>query len=86
MITFEKASEIIKKAKSNSYMETGFELSDKYIFAMVPNSIKNPDNCTDPFFSVDKKTGKVSEWNITFDLEAYREAMKKPLLYKRESK
>lgn len=83
MVSFEQACKIIQEKKKGSYMESAFELSDKYVFAMIPKNIKNPDNCVDPFFSVSKGDGEVKEWNITFDLDAYKKAMKKPLLYKR---
>lgn len=77
MINYNEAKRIVLDFVESNFSEApilkaSFELKDNYVFNIWPEGSKEPP--LDPFFKVDKKTGKVGEYSPLFDLEEFKKA------------
>lgn len=81
MVTLEQAVEIASKLYPNTYVEEMFDLGDYYVAEVLEKSSKGLQ--LDPFFSVDKKTGKTKEFSPGLDLDNWSKARADGPVYKK---
>lgn len=82
-MNIEQAKVIIEKKHPESRVISGMDFPDKFVFSIVPKKEKDASRLMDPFFSVDKKTGKVSEFSPIMDIENFRKNIKNPVMFNR---
>lgn len=73
-----EALEILQKENPTMYARSCLDFGSFYLFTMVPAGLEDEDEyMTGRIFpAVDKKTGKVFDYDITTDLDAFDEADK----------
>ncbi len=80
MIDYKTAKMSIKKSHPNDVITSSFETPTLYVFALKPKDIESDVVLIDPFFSIDKRTGKEKEYSPVFDLDNYKKAMKSGMI------
>lgn len=75
-MTFEKAKKIIQKANPLTEIRSCLEYKNFYLFVLAPLYVNDSDDyVTGAVFPiVDKRTGKVSQYDILSDYNAYMNA------------
>lgn len=77
-MNLEKATDIILKKNPLLKVRACMDYGDFYVFTLAPLYVKDSDEYVTGviFPAVDKKTGKVFEYDITSDLDAFDNAIK----------
>lgn len=77
MVDFKKASELAMKTESiESKIHTAWDFGSFYLFSIAPTYIRSSDlyDTGTIFTAVDKRTGRVYDYDITSDLDAFERA------------
>lgn len=77
-MTLNQASEIILKKNPLLTIRACMDYGDFFVFTLAPLYVKNSDYYVTGriFPAVDKRTGKVFEYDITSDFDAFENAIK----------
>ena len=75
-MTPQEAYRIVKRRYPNRFAESCMEYRDFYLFSMIPYKFLGATSYVggSVFDAVDKKTGKISQYDILADIEAYHNA------------
>lgn len=85
-MTFKEAMDRVLSGHKDCKVITVLEFSDKFVVSIQPKNWNPDEIILDPYFSVDKKTGKVSEWSPIMDPEGFKKALKDGVVYKEGDK
>lgn len=85
-MTFKEAMDRVLSGHKDCKVITVLEFSDKFVVSIQPKNWNPDEILLDPYFSVDKKSGKVSEWNPIMDPEGFKKALKGGIVYKEGDK
>ena len=85
-MTFKEAMDRVLSGHKDCKVITVLEFSDKFVASIQPKDWNPDEILLDPYFSVDKKTGKVSEWSPIMDPEGFKKALKDGIVYKEGDK
>lgn len=85
-MTFKEAMDRVLSGHKDCKVTMVLEFSDKFIVSIEPKDWNPEEILLDPFFAVDKKSGKVSEWNPIMDPEGFKKALKDGVVYKEGDK
>lgn len=58
------------------------DMKSAFIVSIQPKNWNQDEMLLDPYFAVDKKTGKISEWTPIMDPEGFKEAIASGVVYK----
>lgn len=83
MVNFLEAKKQITSKYPNEEIIEAIDIGDKYVFTLYPKGYDKDELLMDPFYSVDKKTGLISEYSPLFGMEKFKEASKRPLYKKK---
>lgn len=77
-MTLKKATEIILKKSPLLKVRACMDYGKFYVFTLAPLYVKDSDEYVTGviFPAVDKKTGKIFDYDITTDLDAFDKAIK----------
>ena len=81
-MTFEKAMERVLSGHKNCKVTSVMDIKDNFVVAIEPNNWNQDEILMDPFFAVNKQTGKVSEWTPIMDPEGFKQALAHGIVYK----
>ena len=79
MLTVTEAIHELLNEHKGSEVVAAFDFPDKYVFSIKPIDLPKDVVLMDPFFSVNKDTGKIEEFTPLLDLEGWRKASKNPI-------
>lgn len=85
-MTFKEAMDRVLSGHKDCKVTMVLDFSDKFIVSIEPKDWNPEEILLDPFFAVDKKSGKVSEWNPIMDPEGFKKALKDGVVYKEGDK
>lgn len=74
MITFNDATKIILGKYKDSIVTSVLDGNSYWIVALRPKKFKNGEYALDPYFKVDKKTGKISEYSTAMNPKEFKNA------------
>lgn len=81
-MTFKEAMDRVLSGHKDCKVTMVLEFSDKFIVSIEPKDWNPEEILLDPFFAVDKKSGKVSEWTPIMDPDGFKKALKDGVVYK----
>lgn len=81
-MTYEEAIKSVLSKHKDCKCTSVLDMKSKYIVSIQPNNWNPGEMLLDPYFSVDKKTGKVSEWTPIMDPEGFKNALATGVVYK----
>lgn len=85
-MTYEEAIKSVLSKHKGCKCTSVLDMKSKFIVSIQPNNWNPGEMLLDPYFSVDKKTGKVSEWTPIMDPEGFKNALATGVVYKEGEK
>lgn len=76
---FFNAKKLIERKFKDSKITVAFELKNLYIFSIIPKDWPSNDTILDAFFSVNKTSGDIKEWNPSMDIESFKIGINNPI-------
>lgn len=83
-MTYEEAIKSVLSKHKDCKCTSVLDMKSKFIVSIQPNNWNPGEMLLDPYFSVDKKTGKVSEWTPIMDPEGFKKALASGVVYKED--
>lgn len=85
-MTFKEVMDRVLSGHKDCKIITVLEFSDKFVVSIQPKNWNPDEILLDPYFSVDKKSGKISEWTPIMDPDGFKKALKDGVVYKEGDK
>ena len=85
-MTYKEAINIVLSKHKNSKVTSVMDIKDEFVVAIQPKDWGPDEILLDPFYAVNKKTGKVRETSPSHDPEGFREGFKNGVVYKEGDK
>lgn len=79
---FKEAMDRVLSGHKDCKVTSVMEFTDKFIVAIQPNDWNPDEILLDPYFAVNKTSGKVSEWTPIMDPEGFKRALTNGVVYK----
>lgn len=81
-MTYREAIKKVLSKHKDCKCTSVLDMNNIFVVSIQPNDWNPGEMLLDPYFSVDKKTGKVSEWTPIMDPEGFKEALASGVVYK----
>lgn len=85
-MTYMEAMNIVLSKHRDSKVTSVMDIKDDFVVAIQPKDWDPEDILLNPFYAVNKKTGKVRETSPSLDPEGFREGFKNGVVYKEGDK
>lgn len=85
-MTYIEAMNIVLSKHKDSKVTSVMDIKDDFVVAIQPKDWDPEEILLNPFYAVNKKTGKVRETSPTLDPEGFREGFKSGVVYKEGDK
>ena len=83
-MTYEVAIKNVLSKHKGCKCTSVLDMNSMFVVSIQPKNWKPGEMLLDPYFSVDKKTGKVSEWTPIMDPEGFKKALASGVVYKED--
>lgn len=83
-MTYEEAIKNVLSKHKDCKCTSVLDMKNAFVVSIEPKNWKQDEMLLDPYFSVDKKTGKVSEWTPIMDPEGFKQAVASGVVYTEE--
>lgn len=81
-MTYEDAIKKVLSTHKGCKCTSVLDMNNMFVVSIQPKNWNSGEMLLDPYFSVDKKTGKVSEWTPIMDPEGFKKALVSGIVYK----
>ena len=81
-MTYQEAIKSVLSKHKDCKCTSVLDMNNIFVVSIQPNNWKQDEILLDPYFSVDKKTGKVSEWTPIMDPEGFKKALVSGVVYR----
>lgn len=81
-MTYIEAMNIVLSKHKDSKVTSVMDIKDDFVVAIQPKDWNSEEVLLNPFYAVNKKTGKVRETSPSHDPEGFREGFKNGVVYK----
>lgn len=81
-MTYEEAIKKVLSKHKDCKCTSVLDMKNAFVVSIEPKNWNQEEMLLDPYFSVDKKTGKVSEWTPIMDPEGFKEALASGVVFK----
>lgn len=85
-MTYEEAMKKVLSKHKDCICTSVLDMKTMFVVSIQPKNWKPDEMLLDPYFSVNKKTGKVSEWTPIMDPEGFKKALASGVVYKDDAK
>ena len=85
-MNYKEAMNIVLSKHKDSKVTSVMDIKDDFVVAIQPKDWNPEEILLNPFYAVNKKTGKVRETSPSFDPEGFREGFKHGVVYKEGDK
>ena len=85
-MTYIEAMQIVLSKHKDSKVTSVMDIKDDFVVAIQPKDWDPEEILLNPFYAVNKKTGKVRETSPSLDPEGFREGFKHGVVYKEGNK
>lgn len=85
-MTYIEAMNIVLSKHKDSKVMSVMDIKDDFVVAIQPKDWNPEEVLLNPFYAVNKKTGKVRETSPSHDPEGFREGFKNGVVYKESDK
>lgn len=85
-MTYIEAMRIVLSEHKDSKVTSVMDIKDDFVVAIQPKNWDPEEILFNPFYAVNKKTGKVRETSPSLDPEGFREGFKNGVVYKEGDK
>lgn len=85
-MTYKEAMNIVLSKHKDSKVTSVMDIKDDFVVAIQPKDWDPEEILLNPFYAVNKKTGKVRETSPTLDPEGFREGFKHGVVWKEGDK
>ena len=69
----------VERNMKNYVLDMVLDFGSAYVIAINEKGLPEDEHLTDPFYLVDKKTGKLSGFSPMMDIEKFKKEIKNPL-------
>lgn len=83
-MTYDEAIKNVLSKHKNCKCTSVLDMNNIFVVSIQPNDWKPGEMLLDPYFSVEKKTGKVSEWSPIMDSKGFKQALASGVVYKED--
>lgn len=83
-MTYEEAIKKVLLKHKDCKCTSVLDMNSIFVVSIQPKNWKSGEMLLDPYFSVDKKTGNVSEWTPIMDPEGFKKALASGVVYKED--
>lgn len=81
-MTYEEAIKKVLSKHKDCKCTSVLDMKSMFVVSIQPSKWNPNEMLLDPYFSVDKKTGKVSEWTPVMNPEGFKKALASGVVYK----
>ena len=81
-MTYREAIKKVLSKHKDCKCTSVLDMKSIFVVSIQPNNWNPGEMLLDPYFSVEKKTGTVSEWTPVMDPEGFKEALASGVVYK----
>lgn len=81
-MTYDEAIKKVLSKHKDCKCTSVLDMKSIFVVSIQPNDWNPGEMLMDPYFSVNKKTGKISEWTPIMDPEGFKEALASGVVYK----
>ena len=83
-MTYEEAIKKVLLKHKDCKCTSVLDMNSVFVVSIQPKKWNPGEMLLDPYFSVDKKSGKVSEWTPIMDPEGFKKALVSGVVYKED--
>ena len=83
-MTYEEAIKKVLLKHKDCKCTSVLDMNSVFVVSIQPKKWNPGEMLLDPYFSVDKKSGKVSEWTPIMDPEGFKKALASGVVYKED--
>lgn len=83
-MTYEEAIKKVLLKHKDCKCTSVLDMNSVFVVSIQPKKWNPGEMLLDPYFSVDKKSGKISEWTPIMDPEGFKKALASGVVYKED--